>query len=129
MCSTPHRRPVKKSSRSSCSSNMMPYEQYSSMISRSNASYQQRQIEKRNYLLSQPHPHVKAITLSHFIYPSHIIRIKDAIEEIAKSETLKITVINTVLAQDILSTCHILGHQCELEEKNDKHMLYITRMM
>lgn len=124
MCSTPGRRTViKHPSPKPLSADP----EFSDIVRRSNIAYEKRQAEKRQRMLDSEHPHVKVVSISRVACPSHILKLKASLANIAPFETLKIIPGTAAVLTDLTAACRALGHGVEQVDDENGSELYVTR--
>lgn len=72
-------------------------------------------------------PPVKVVQISHVACPSHILKLKSCLEDIAPLETLRIIPGTHAVLTDLAAACRALGHRAERVEGAELDELHVTR--
>ena len=124
MCSTPRGGTVKRYP------TVKPFfadPKFREIARRSNLAYEKRQEEKRQGMLDSEHPHVKVVRIARVTCPTHILKLKACLEDIAPRETLKIIPGTRAVLTDLTAACRALGHAVEQVDDMNGGELYVTR--
>ncbi|WP_260292597.1 sulfurtransferase TusA family protein [Sedimenticola hydrogenitrophicus] len=125
MCSTPGRRTV---IRRPTAKPLSADPAFTDMVRRSNIAYEKRQVEKRQRMLDSEHPHVKVVNIARVACPTHILKLKECLGDIAPFETLRIIPGTAAVLTDLTAACRALGHAVEQVDDANGGELYVTRL-
>jgi TusA-related sulfurtransferase len=100
---------------------------FTDIVRRSNIAYEKRQAEKRQRMLDSTHPHVKVVNIVRVACPTHILKLKTCLGQIAPFETLRIIPGTLAVLTDLTAACRALGHAVEQVDDANGSELYVTR--
>jgi len=84
-----------------------------------------QELAQRRQLLEKDFDIGQELKINNIICPSHILNLKNALQQIEPKQTLKITVPSKVIHDELLSAAQQMGHQIESCDSNQ--FLYVTK--